>query len=239
MILSNFLISNRFPNRVVPVPKFKIQFARMGEPAFNDNILEVLELLPSLYDAPGLLPTLSTVAPAGTDSFFDRLLKIKKELYSEKFQLQFSIHSTDVEKRDWLIPIKKWDFPKIAEYGQAFYERRGRKITLNFALAKDVPLEPRVLEKHFSPEKFLIKITPVNPTCKASANRISSYIIPEIVDYELIDDLRARGYEVILSIGELEENHIGSNCGQFVTNYMREKIPVEGGYSYTVERLNS
>ena len=87
----DFLIENRFPERKVPVEKFKIQFARMGDPAFNQNVLDVLEELPERYDAPGLLPTISTIAPGGTDTFFERLSDIKKTLYKDMFQLQFSI----------------------------------------------------------------------------------------------------------------------------------------------------
>ena len=39
----DYLIASRFPDREVPVPKFKIQFARMGEPSFNQNVLNVLQ----------------------------------------------------------------------------------------------------------------------------------------------------------------------------------------------------
>ena len=214
----DYLIERRFKERKVPIEKFKIQFARMGDPAFNQNVLDVLEELPKRYDAPGLLPTISTIAPRGTDRFFERLLNIKKTLYKEMFQLQFSIHTTDIEMRNWLIPVGKWDFEKIAEYGTAFYRKGERKITLNFALADGMPVNPDVLLHHFSPDKFLIKITPVNPTCRAIKNEISSHIIPDKEKYEIIEKLKDVGYEVLLSIGELEENHIGSNCGQYITN---------------------
>ncbi|HOZ00153.1 MAG TPA: hypothetical protein PLL55_12205 [Candidatus Aminicenantes bacterium] len=58
------LVRRRFPDGRVAVEKFKIQFARMGEPALNPSILDVLEELPRAYDAPGLVISLSTVAPA-------------------------------------------------------------------------------------------------------------------------------------------------------------------------------
>lgn len=231
----DYLIVSRFPHREVPVHKFKIQFARMGEPSFNQNVLDVLQELPELYHAPGLIPSLSTIAPNGSDRFFERLLEIKQKIYKERFQLQFSIHTTDIKKRAWLIPVKKWDFEKIAEYGKAFYKKGDRKITLNFALADGIPVDPDVLLRHFSPAKFLIKITPVNPTYQASKNKISSYILPDEEDYEIINALREVGYEVILSIGELAENHIGSNCGQHVTNYLKEKNKIKGGYTYPVQ----
>ena len=228
----DYLIASRFPHREVPVHKFKIQFARMGEPSFNPNVLDVLQKLPESYHAPGLLPSLSTIAPTGTDRFFKKLLEIKRKFYKERFQLQFSIHTTDIKKRDWLIPVKKWDFEKIAEYGKVFYKRGDRKITLNFALADGIPVDPDVLLRHFNPAKFLIKITPVNPTHQARENKISSHILPHKENYEIINALGKVGYEVILSIGELAENHIGSNCGQHVTNYLKEGEKIEGGYTY-------
>jgi len=228
----DYLIVSRFPDKEVPVAKFKIQFAKMGEPSFNQNVLDVLQELPRLYHAPGLIPSLSTISPEGTDRFFKKLLEIKKEFYKDRFQLQFSIHTTDIKKRDWLIPVKKWDFDKMAEYGKAFYKKGERKITLNFALADGIPVNPDVLLRHFDPGKFLIKITPVNPTYRASENKISSYILPDEENYEIINTLRGVGYEVILSIGELAENDIGSNCGQHVINYLQESGKIEGGYTY-------
>ena len=38
------------------------------------------------------------------------------------------------------------------------------------------------------------------------------------------------------SIGELEENHIGSNCGQHIMNYMKSGECLEDGYTYAVQR---
>lgn len=226
------MVARRFQDRNIPVQKFKIQFARMGDPALNPNVLDVLQELPELYDAPGLLPSLSTVAPEGTDRFFKRLLEIKQSLYKERFQLQFSIHTTDREKRDWLIPVKKWNFEKIAEYGKEFVKKGEKKVGLNFALADGMPVEPEILLKYFPPNKFIIKITPVNPTYQAIRNRLSSHILPGKKNYEVITALENVGYEVILSIGELTENEIGSNCGQQITNYLREKGSIREGYSY-------
>jgi 23S rRNA (adenine2503-C2)-methyltransferase len=231
----DYLIRRRFPSGGVPVGKFKIQFARMGDPALNQNVLDVLGMLPQVYEAPGLMPTLSTIAPAKSEPFFERLTEIKNELYRERFQLQFSIHTTDRRKRDWLIPVEKWDLEEISEYGESFYRNGERKVTLNFALSEGMPVEPEVLLRYFNPDKFVIKITPVNPTCRANENRICSHILPEKDNYEIIDVLREAGYQVILSIGELEENDIGSNCGQYVTNYLKQRKSAVAGYTYPLQ----
>ena len=234
----DYMVDQRFPDRKVPVDKFKIQFARMGEPAFNPSVIDALEELPVRYDAPGLLPTLSTIAPNSSARFFDWLLVVKKELYNDRFQLQFSIHSTDESLRDWLIPVKKWGFGQIAEYGETFYHESGRKITLNFALADGMTVDPDVLLSHFTPDKFLVKITPVNPTIRASKHDISSHIQPNKEKYDIIDSLKTAGYDVILSIGELRENLIGSNCGQYITNFRKEEKTVEGGYTYPLQEIS-
>lgn len=231
---TDYMIDRRYPDRRVPAAKFKVQLARMGEPALNDAVLDVLEILPSRYDAPGLMPALSTIAPAGRDEFFEKLLDICRGIYKGRFQLQFSIHTTDIERRDWLMPPKKWDFGEIARYGERFFIDGGRKITLNFALVEGMPLEAEVLSRHFDPDNFLVKLTPVNPTCEADRSGVRSSIIEGIEPENITAPLREAGYEVLVSIGELEENHIGSNCGQHIKRYLDSGAGFEAGYNYTL-----
>lgn len=233
----DYLVHKRFPDGNIPSQQFKIQFARMGEPSLNENVLDVLDELPNRYNAPGLMPSISTVAPAGTDAFFERLLEIKNEKYSDgHFQFQFSIHTTDNALRDQLIPVKKWGLEKMAEYGANFYTEGERKITLNFALAQDTPIDPKILLEHFDPAQFLIKITPLNPTYRASENKLDSYIDPnnESKGYKVVNALQAAGYQVIVSIGEVEENYIGSNCGQYIRRHLTACERMDDGYTYDI-----
>ncbi|HLP58257.1 MAG TPA: hypothetical protein VK186_05475 [Candidatus Deferrimicrobium sp.] len=231
----DYLVDRYYPDRDIPVKKFKIQFARMGEPAFNLKVLDVLETLPHRYQAPGLMPSISTVAPLGAELFFDRLCQIKQKHYAQgQFQLQFSIHTTDVTLRDQWIPIKKWDFQTIAAYGKWFFVPGDRKITLNFALADNFPVSEAILAEHFDPGVFAIKITPVNPTLNAISNKISSGVDVDNPQNEpaIAASLRKQGYDVIVSIGELEENKIGSNCGQYVKRFLDSRKPIPGSYRY-------
>ena len=213
----------------------------MGEPSLNHSVLDVLDELPQRYKAPGLMPSISTVAPAGTQAFFERLLSIKYEKYTGgRFQFQFSIHTTDAVQRDRLIPVKKWSFAEMAAYGDRFYAPGDRKVTLNFALAEDNLVDVSVLRKHFNPDRFLIKITPLNPTYRARENRLGSYLNPSSLGEhdDLIQNLRDAGYQVIISIGELEENFIGSNCGQYLRRHMQADERIQDGYTYQVEELD-
>jgi 23S rRNA (adenine2503-C2)-methyltransferase len=53
------------------------------------------------------------------------------------------------------------------------------------------------------------------------------------------DTLRQAGYEVIISIGDLEENQIGSNCGQYVRRHLEAREALDGGYTYSIEKYPS
>jgi 23S rRNA (adenine2503-C2)-methyltransferase len=232
----DFLVGEKYPNREVPAKKFKIQFARLGEPALNGAVVDVLEELPRRYRAPGLMSAVSSVAPAGADDFFERLASLKRRHYrGGKFQLQFSLHTTDDDLRDRLVPVKKWPLPRLAEYGERFYERGDRKIALNFALAEDSPLEAGRLAEHFDPAKFLVKLTPLNPTYTARRHGLTSYLASRPGGRPaVVDELRAAGFDVIVSIGEAEENFIGSNCGQFLRARLEAAEGLKDGYTYPV-----
>lgn len=229
----DYMVSKRYPSYHVPIPKFKIQFARMGEPALNMNVLDILKVLPKRYNSAGLTPCVSTIAPVKKEDFFEELAGIKNSLYPNgNFQMQFSIHTTDEKKRDEVMPVKKWNLKEIAEYGKKFHKKNDKKITLNFAATNNYPVDVNILYNYFDPEIFLIKITPVNPTFSAVKNSLDSYIDPLSDDknYDLVENLKNKGYEVVLSIGENEENHIGSNCGQYVTEYLNNKKNIDNGY---------
>ena len=235
------MVDEWFPNGIIPASKFKIQFARMGEPSLNMAVLEALEELPRRYHTVGLMPSVSTIAPLGTDAFFERLIDVKNRLYAGgRFQFQYSVHTTDVVLRDQLIPVRKWDFARMAAYGEKFYRAGDRKITLNFALAADSPIEASVLTQYFDPARYLVKLTPVNPTSRATQNNLASRIDPSRPEtaVSVTRSLTEAGYDVIVSIGEAEENEIGSNCGQYVLNYLESGQVVEGGYSYQVRSAN-
>lgn len=199
--------------------KIKLHFARMGEPAFNPAVIEVLEEIPFIYPGINFIPTIATLAPAGCEKWFEGLTRSKNKNYRDgKFQLQFSVNSTDEDYRRKIMPVKKWSASEISAFGRKYYQKGDRKITLNYALTTDTPFEAQKIIDFFEPEKFLVKITPVNPTMKAARAGMTSILdfdgnYPDTLRNEL-KKLESSGYEVIISIGSLEEIGVGSNCGQ-------------------------
>lgn len=242
----SYVVQRRFPDGRVPIPKFKVQFARMGEPSLNPAVLEAMSRLPQVLDAPGLNVSLSTVAPsgAGARDFFENLIAVKERYYSRgRFQLQFSIHTTDSARRDELIPVKKWSFEEIAAYGERFClpEKGDKKVTLNFAPIVGFPIDARTVRRHFDPSRFLMKLTPLNPTVRSHQESLCSGIDPsdEIASRRIVEMFEEEGYEVILSIGELEENRIGSNCGQFVQRAIRSGTRPDKSYELEKYRAST
>lgn len=133
-------------------------------------------------------------------------------------QMQFSLHTTDEARRKELVPTKTLTFKEMGRYGEQFWSPGDKRLTLNFATPKGYPLEPKRLLEHFDPERFLIKLTPVNPTVRSAQAGLSGRIDPNQPgeNQALCDSFTQAGYDVILSIGELMENQIGSNCGMFI-----------------------
>lgn len=214
----DYLVRTRFPDGFPVTKRLKVQFARMGDPALNDAVLEAMEILEERYGE-FFFPSISTIAPATCDPFFRRLLELKKRLFGPRFQMQFSLHTTDEGRRQELVPARTWTFAQMGSYGQRFHASGERKVTLNFAAPAGYPLDPSALLEHFSPEHFAVKLTPVNPTDKVLARGLVSRIDPGREDdcRALVQRFQAAGYKTILSIGELEENRIGSNCGMYVS----------------------
>ena len=214
----DFLVRRRYPDGRVPASRLKVQLARMGEPALNDAVIEALARLPATVDAPGLMACVSTVAPAGRGRFFGELASIKNRSYSGgRFQMQLSVHTTDDAARRRLIPVRTLPLSELAALGERFFAPGDRKLTLNFAPAVGMPLDPDALAPLFDPGKFAVKLTPINPTRAALASGLRGVIDPldDARCTEVVAEFERRGFEVILSIGDLRENAIGSNCGMY------------------------
>jgi len=199
--------------------KLKVQFARMGEPALNPSVLDVLEILPARVPTPGLMPCIATTAPRSARRWFERLHEIRDRHYGRgQFQLQLSVQSTDEVVRDGMIPIPKWTLEEMAAFSEVFVGPEDRKVTLNFAMAHGVPISAKAVARWFNPDKVLVKLTPLNPTDRAvESGLVSSFEAGEEARVKpLVSALQAEGFDCIVSVGLPEESEMRSSCGQLV-----------------------
>jgi len=198
--------------------KLKVHFSRMGEPALNPAVPDALERLPALAPNPNLWACVATTLPDGTDDWLDRVFEVKERCYRGRFQLQFSLNSTDDAWRRRLMPLPHASLDEVTDKGAAFWRDGDRRIVLNFALAQGVPIKPAVIGALFNPKVFMVKLTPLNPTARGLETGLATALQPASPEgvQALVADLRARGFDVVVSIGDTREDEIGSNCGQAV-----------------------
>jgi 23S rRNA (adenine2503-C2)-methyltransferase len=232
-------------SRLRSVLKFKVQFARMGEPALNPAVLDTLVSLPCRYNAPGLIPCISTTAPRKSMDWLWKLLDIRHCIYEDyDFQLQLSINSTDEATRDMMVPTDKLTLSELGEFASRFHVDGKRKVALNFAITENVPVDPAIIAKHFDPNHCMVKLTPLNPTVRSQQNGLNTALPPDSpeVSDKLCAKLSKLGFDVVLSIGDTRENEIGSNCGmtvhKMITDLDRSKLLPAESFSKESEPID-
>jgi 23S rRNA (adenine2503-C2)-methyltransferase len=154
--------------------EFRILMTRMGEPALNYiEVTKAVHLIKERWPfAEIAISTIGINKPA-----LEEWLKLS-EKYKE-IHLQFSIHSTSNEYRDWLIPAKnKLSFEEIKKFGKRWMNVKNnhRKISLNFTLVEGSEFDVDKIKEYFPKEYFFIKLSPVNENLYTRHNNITGAI---------------------------------------------------------------
>jgi 23S rRNA (adenine2503-C2)-methyltransferase len=219
-----------FPN-VKYTNRLNIHFARMGEPAFNREVLRFSDWMVKnkhkIKEDTGLAietlhPVFTTMAPKRIRRMEDILLHwtqdIKNGLYNGQAGLQLSINSTDEAQRDVMFKGLQLTLEKLSEICQNLPHPIGRKYCLNFAYCEDYEIDGEKLAKLFSPEKFMCKITPIhnNEACRENG-------IETVGGYESYhpyrkpeESLKAAGFDVLIFIPSMDEEDGLVTCGNLV-----------------------
>ena len=203
--------------------RFNVHFARMGEPTFNFNVLDFAEydlkkLVSSYIQADTVHPVVSTMLPRLNKRLEDYLLRwcrIKNEVYKGEAGLQFSINSTDDDRRNEMFAKRSLSLNEISQLAKKLPPPVGRKYTLNFAVTKDTILDAEVLDKLFDKEQFIVKITPIHETHAALENGFD--VTTSYDDYDVYrqfeQPLVKLGWDVIVFVPSKEEDSDRITCG--------------------------
>lgn len=201
--------------------RLNVHFARMGEPTWNPNVLEATKWLKTHIDPEFKIhPVVSTMMPRKNEwlkTFIHTWMRIKNRLLKGKAGLQLSINSTNELQRTQMFSGNCCNFEEIKNIMEGIIPY-GRKITLNFALCKDYEINPHILLKYFSPEDYLVKITPVHKTITSVSNHCET---PGGYDYYDIyrqpeQELKNAGYDVIVFVPSIEEDESRITCGNAI-----------------------
>lgn len=206
--------------------RLNIHYARMGEPSWNPDVIEVTRDLHEIvkpYIGNSLIhPVFTTMLPKNNRLLFEMLNKwtidIKNDLFRGDAGLQFSINSTNDEQRDAMFGGSSLSLDEISKIGRDLIDPRGRKYCLNFALADDYEVDADKLRDLFNPDKFMVKITPLHKTIACEEHGIETTEgYTSYTPYKDVEErLKAVGFDVLVFIPSYDEDLGRITCGNAI-----------------------
>lgn len=219
-LCGQILTALTLPNVPQQTKRLNIHFARMGEPSWNPAVLDcgkwIMEHLGDTYNPH---PVVSTMMPRKNEwlkTFIHNWMRMKNRVYRGNAGLQLSINSTDEEERKRMFSGNACTLEEISEIMRGIIPV-GRKITLNFAVA-GYTVDCDKLARLFSPELFIVKLTPMHKTDKAIQNGIKTegdYTTPEPY-LELETRLQKAGFDTLVFIASDDEDKGRITCGNAI-----------------------
>jgi len=198
--------------------RLNVHFARMGEPTFNIDVLRCAEWLHAMYHrthAPH--PVVSTMMPKHNPDlyeFLNKWMRIKSHMYHGNAGLQLSINSTCQDERRKMFNGNEMSLIKIVALMNRCERPKGRKITLNFAVA-GYEIDAKWLAALFDPEYYICKLTPMHKTIRAEKNNIRTG--GDFTDYypyrKHEEELKAEGFDVLVFLASEAEDLGRITCG--------------------------
>jgi 23S rRNA (adenine2503-C2)-methyltransferase len=201
--------------------RINLHYARMGEPTWNEEVINSAYFLQNALNTFEFHPVVSTMMPKNNPDLFKFLSAWLdyKEMYEGNAGLQISINTTDEDARGEMFGYNSMGLGGISEMFYdllSTYELKGRKITLNFALTGD-EIDADKLRDLFSPRYFMCKITPLHATdsCQSNGFCIDGYNAYDT--YKPVEDsLKAVGFDVLVFVPSLEEDQSRITCGNAI-----------------------
>lgn len=211
---------------VAATKRLNIHYARMGEPSWNPDVLKLsydLHKIVRPYIGNSLIhPVFTTMCPNKNKKLFSVLQEwtndIKNDLFRGDAGLQLSINSTSDEQRADMFSGNTLSLEEIADIVRDLPMPKGRKYALNFALADNYEVDAKKLRSLFSPDKCMVKITPLHMTHSCEENDIkTSGGYTSFVPYQKAEeDLIKAGFDVLVFIPSTDEDGGRITCGNAI-----------------------
>jgi 23S rRNA (adenine2503-C2)-methyltransferase len=230
-LIKQVLTGVRLHPEVTYTERLNIHFARMGEPTWNPNVLLATRHFVDYLDtAYRIHPVVSTMMPKHNDwlkVFIRDWMDIKNNLLEGEAGLQLSINSTNETERSFMFNGNCHTLADISRVMDDIIPK-GRKITLNFALA-NYEIDPNVLLHYFDPEHYILKLTPMHKTLEALKNNIQTF--GDYTTYypykEQEKILKDAGYDVLVFIASEYEDLGRITCGNAILSGTLPECPYE------------
>jgi 23S rRNA (adenine2503-C2)-methyltransferase len=219
-LINQVLTGIKLHPEVQTTKRLNIHYARMGEPTWNPNVLDVTKWLKTHIDPEYKIhPVVSTMMPKRNEwlkTFIHTWMRMKNRLLQGEAGLQISINSTNELERETMFNGNAHTLEGIARIMEGIIPN-GRKITLNFAVAH-YEISADILLKWFNPEDYIIKLTPMHKTAEAIKHSIAT--TGDYTSYEPYREheewLKAAGYDVLVFIASEYEDLGRITCGNAI-----------------------
>jgi len=215
--------------------RLNIHFARMGEPTWNWSVLDFSnnlkeELRPHIGNSL-IHPVISTMLPRYNRKLMEYLrawMDIKNYNFGGDAGLQFSINSTSDAERMAMFSGNSLSLDEISAIGDSLDFPKGRKITLNFAVA-NYEIDAGKLKNLFDPRKFIVKLTPMHKTSTALEHEIKTQgDYTTYYPYQQYEqELKAVGFDVLVFIASEYEDLGRITCGNAILSGSKPLCPYE------------
>lgn len=213
--------------------RLNLHYARMGEPTFNMDVIEHALKLRDIvkpYIGDSLIhPVVSTMLPKNNrklHEFLYKWCKLKNTTYGGDAGLQFSINSTDNVQRAFMFSNNALPLESISELAGALPKPIGRKYALNFALADDYVVDAKRLASLFSPDYFMVKLTPMHKSQSCDQNGIvTTGGYDEFTPYIKAEcELKNVGFDVLVFVPSIDEDLGLITCGNAILSGSLPKV---------------
>ena len=211
---------------VTGTKRLNIHYARMGEPSWNPDVLRVtydLHKIVKPYIGNSMIhPVFTTMCPNKNKRLISMLQEWTNDIKNDKFRgdagLQLSINSTNDEQRNDMFSGNALSLKEISDIVRDLPMPVGRKYALNFALADNYEVDAQKLRELFSPEKCMVKITPLHLTHSCEENHIvTSGGYTSFVPYQKAEkDLIEAGFDVLVFVPSMDEDEGRITCGNAI-----------------------
>jgi 23S rRNA (adenine2503-C2)-methyltransferase len=212
--------------------RINLHYARMGEPTWNRDVLHsayaINERLKGnnpdrsvgRYGPYTLHPVISTMMPRynkDLEAFLLEWCEMKNGYFHGNAGLQLSINSTSDKERELMFSGNAMTLRAAAELMAGMPFPRGRKYTLNFAIA-GWEIDANKLAQLFDPDRFIVKLTPMHKTETALLKGIKTEgDCTSTEPYEHIEEaLKKVGFDVLVFIASEEEDLGRITCGNAI-----------------------
>lgn len=198
------------------IQKFQIMVMSMGEPLLNFKELEkAFDILHKKYPQAKLL--ISSIAPKID---YEPVMKMAERIPT--VGLQFSVHESYDEKRNELIPFQnKLSLSEIAQVGEVFLLRTGRKPFFNYCAKEDNSFQEDAdrIANLLNPDVFEATISVV---CERDESIAAANVRQRELASGFMQKLGLHGFSTRM-FDPAGQDDIGGGCGQlwFVQDWMK------------------